>query len=76
MRYDAAVVAQEVEEARMMEAELARQAHADFRKEKNEEFKSKVEEHRKNIKAKFDSSMPIVKRQASSQPAILFYCVF
>ena len=53
MRYDAAVVAQEVEEARMMEEEMARQARAEFRKEKNDEFKNKVETHRAKIKDHF-----------------------
>ena len=53
LRYDAAVVAQEVEEARMMEAEMARQARAEFRKEKSAEFKSKVEERRAKIKDQF-----------------------
>ncbi len=53
LRYDAAVVAQEVEEARMMEAEMARQARAEFRKEKSEEFKTKVEARRAKMKEQF-----------------------
>ena len=53
LRYDAAVVAEEVEEARMMEAEMARQAQAELRKEKSDEFKAKVEERRAKIKEQF-----------------------
>ena len=54
LRFDAGFVAQEVEEARMMEAEMARQAYEEFRKEKNEEYKSKVDDHKAKIKAKFE----------------------
>ena len=53
LRYDAAVVAQEVEEARIMEAEMARQAKLAFRKEKTDDFKNKVEERRAKIKTQF-----------------------
>ena len=55
LRYDAAVVAQEVEEARMMEVEMARQARAEMRKEKTDEFKSKVEARREKMKEQFAS---------------------
>ena len=54
-RFDAAVVAQEVEAAREMQKEMARQAKADLRKQRKEDFKGKVEEKRKNLKAHFDS---------------------
>lgn len=53
MRYDAAVVAQEVEDARETEAEMARQARAAMRKEKSDEFKSKVETRREKMKEQF-----------------------
>lgn len=53
LRYDAAAVAQEVEEARKIEEEMARQARVEFRKEKSAEFKSKVEERRNKIKKQF-----------------------
>ena len=54
-RFDAAVVAQEVETAREMQEEMARQAKADLRKQKKEDFKKKVEEKRNDLKAHFDS---------------------
>lgn len=53
VRFDAAVIAQEVEEARVMEKEMARRARAEMRKEKNDEFKSKVEERRAKMKDQF-----------------------
>ena len=52
-RFDAAVVAAEVEEAMETEKELERQARAALRKEKSDEFKSKVEKHRAKLKAFF-----------------------
>lgn len=63
LRYDAAVVAQEVEEARMAEAEMARQARAEFRKEKNSEFKSKVEVRRARIKEQFEELQSEMKEE-------------
>ena len=53
-RFDAAVVAEEVEEAIQAEKELERQARAALRKEKNEEFKSRVEKRRAKIKGYFE----------------------
>ena len=53
MRFDAAVVAQELDEAEKMEKELARQARAELRKNKKEEFKKGVEEKRSKISADF-----------------------
>lgn len=52
-RFDAAVVAQEVEKAREIEAEMQRLARLELRKQKTDEFKAKVEEKRTALKAKF-----------------------
>lgn len=54
-RFDAAVIAEEVETAREMQAEMARQARVALRKEKTEEFKGKVEAQRDKIKEQFKS---------------------
>ncbi|MCR5236709.1 MAG: DUF1269 domain-containing protein [Lachnospiraceae bacterium] len=54
-RFDAAVVAQEVEAAREMQIEMSRQAKADLRKQRKEDFKEKIEEKRNNLKSHFDS---------------------
>ena len=53
-RYDAAVVAQEVDAAREMQAEMARQAREELRKQKSDEFKEKVEARRDKIKDQFN----------------------
>ncbi len=52
-RFDAAVVAEEVEEAIKAEKDLEHQARAALRKEKSEDFKNRVEERRKELKAQF-----------------------
>ncbi|MBO7729713.1 MAG: DUF1269 domain-containing protein [Lachnospiraceae bacterium] len=52
-RFDAAVVAQEVEKAREMEAEMRRLARLELRKQRTDEFKGKVEEKRAKLKARF-----------------------
>ena len=52
-RFDAAVIADEVEDAVMMEKEMARQARQELRKTKKEERKKKFEEKKANLKAKF-----------------------
>ena len=54
-RFDAAVVAQEVDAAREMQKEMARQAKADLRKQRKEEFKGKIEEKRDKLKAQVAS---------------------
>ncbi|MBR2122698.1 MAG: DUF1269 domain-containing protein [Lachnospiraceae bacterium] len=54
-RFDAAVVAEEVETAREVQQEMERQARVALRKEKNEEFKAKVEAQRDKIKEQFRS---------------------
>ncbi len=53
LRFDAATVAEEVEEAERAEKELARQAKAEVRKAKKEERKKNIEEKREKIKADF-----------------------
>ena len=53
-RFDAAVVAEEVEEAILAEKELERQARAALRKEKTDEFKDRVEKRRAKMKEYFD----------------------
>lgn len=54
-RFDAAVVAQEVERAREMQAEMERLARAELRKQKSDEFKEKVEIQRIKMKGRFES---------------------
>ena len=49
-RFDAAVVALEVEKAREMEAEMERLARMELRKQRSDDFKAKVEEKRTSIK--------------------------
>lgn len=53
-RFDAAVVAQEVDAAREMQMEMARQAREQLRKQKTNEFKNKVDEQRAKVKAHLD----------------------
>lgn len=52
-RFDAAVVAQEVERAREMEAEMQRLARIELRKQRTDEFKGRIEDKRAKLKAKF-----------------------
>ena len=52
-RFDAAVVAKEVQSAREMQAELERQARLDLSKKKDEEFKKEVEDYRAEMTKKF-----------------------
>ncbi len=55
IRFDAAAVAEEIEEAQRAEKELARQAKAEVRKAKKEERKKNIEEKRAKIKADFEA---------------------
>ena len=55
MRFDAAVVAQELDEAVNVEKELARQARRELRQSRKEEFKKEVEEKRAKISADFQA---------------------
>ena len=52
-RFDAAVVAAEVDEAIEMEQEMARQARQELRKSKKEDRKMKIEEKRAKLSAEF-----------------------
>ena len=55
VRFDAAVVAAEVEEAQKMEKEMARQAKKELRDSKKAERKQKVEEKRSKLSADFEA---------------------
>lgn len=55
LRYDAAVIAAEVDEANKMEQEMQRQALIKLRDTKKEEFKQKIEEKRSKIAADFEN---------------------
>ena len=63
LRFDAAVVAQEVDEAEKMEKEMARQARAELRKSKKDDFKKGVEEKRSKISADFAALKEKVKSE-------------
>ncbi len=52
-RFDAAVVAEEVDEAQKMAIEMARQARRELRSEKKADFKQKVADRRTKIAADF-----------------------
>ena len=54
LRYDAAAIAAEVDEAVMVQDEMARQARAKLRETRREEFKEKVEAKRAKVRADFD----------------------
>ena len=55
LRYDAAVIAEEVEEAEKLQKEMERQARAQLRATKKEERKKAVEEKRAKISADFEA---------------------
>lgn len=55
MRYDAAVVAAEVDAAQEVAAEMARQARIDLRNKKKAEFKEKIAEKQAKIAADFEA---------------------
>ncbi len=52
-RYDAAVIADEVEEAEMMQREMERQTRMQLRKSRREDRKKKIEEKRQKIEKDF-----------------------
>lgn len=54
-RFDAAVIAEEVEEAKEMEKELARQTRLRLRETKKEERKKNIEEKRNKMAAEFEN---------------------
>lgn len=62
MRFDAAVVAHEVDSARRMQIEMQRQAREELRKQKSDEFKSKIEEQRSKMKAQFEEFKTKLKK--------------
>lgn len=62
MRFDAAVVAQEIETARELEKQLQKEAREKLRQQKKDEFKQKVEEHRSRIQAQFEELKAKVKK--------------
>lgn len=55
IRFDAAVIAAEVEEAQEMQKEMERQARIKLRETKKEEHKSKIEENRKKLAADIEA---------------------
>lgn len=55
IRFDAAVIAAEVEEAQEMQKEMERQARIKLRETKKEEHKSKIEENRKKLTADIEA---------------------
>lgn len=55
MRYDAAVIAAEVDEAQKVSAEMARKARQELRKQKKDEFENKIAEQRKKIASDFQT---------------------
>ena len=67
-RFDAAVVAQEVEKAREMEAEMDRLARNELRQQRKEENKAKIEEKR----AKLDADFEKVKKTLNTDVKDLF----
>lgn len=54
-RFDAAVVAQEVEKANELQKEMERQAKAELRRQNKEEHKAKVDAKRNQMKASFEN---------------------
>lgn len=55
IRFDAAVIAAEVEEAQEMQKEMERQVRIKLRETKKEEHKSKIEENRKKLAADIEA---------------------
>lgn len=63
IRFDAAVVADEIEQAQEMEKEMARQARADMKKAKKAERKEKIDEKRAKIAADWESFKAKFKKE-------------
>lgn len=53
LRYDAAIVAEEIEEAEKVQEKLEKEARAAMRKARSDEFKSRVENRRNKIREHF-----------------------
>ncbi len=66
-RFDAAAIAEEVEEAAKVEKEMARQARAELRKQKKEERKERVEEKRKKMSTEYQSFIAKVKSKLNEE---------
>lgn len=62
IRFDAAVIAAEVEEAQEMQKEMERQARIKLRETKKEEHKSKIEENRKKLAADIEAFKATFKK--------------
>ncbi len=62
IRFDAAVIAAEVEEAEEMQKEMERQARAQLRAQRKEEHKQKIEEKRAKISADFENFKAKIKK--------------
>ncbi len=63
IRFDAAVVADEIEQAQEMEKEMARQARADMKKAKKAERQEKIEEKRAKISADWEAFKAKFKKE-------------
>lgn len=68
-RFDAAVIADEVDEAVALEKEMARQARQELRKTKKEDRKAKVEEKRAKLSADFAAFKSKFKKDKEPQTA-------
>lgn len=68
-RFDAAVIAEEVEEAIEIQKDMEHQARARLRKEKSEERKKKIEEKRAKMAAKFENFKNSFKKKDKKEPA-------
>ncbi len=68
-RFDAAVIADEVDEAIMMEKEMARQARQELRKTKKKDRKAKVEEKRAKLSADFAAFKAKFKKDKETETA-------
>ena len=65
-RFDAATVAEEVEEARMLEDEMARQARQELRNEKKEARKEKREEKKAKLSAEWEGFKAKFKKEETA----------
>ena len=62
-RFDAATIAEQVEEAQMLADEMARQARLELRNEKKAERKEKIEEKKAKLSADWDNFKAKFKKQ-------------
>ena len=66
-RFDAAVVAEEIEEAQDLEHEMARLARKELKAEKKAERKQNIEEKRAKLNASFDAFKAKFKRDSAEE---------